>query len=444
VAHPLLRKVTDYAEFTGRTDAKETVSIRARVTGYLLPLQFKDGTEVNEGDTLFEIDPRPYQAQLDEAISQVKINEASLNLAQVTYDRDKAVLGQSPGAISKQQLDQDAATVTEAEARLKSAKASTEVYKLNLDFTKVTAPISGRVSRAYYTKGNLVIQDQTLLTTIVSLDPMFAYFDMDEPTLLRIQQGINSGLIERVKDSADIPVDMALQGETNYPHRGKFSFINNVVNASTGSISARGEFENKKSPEGVRLLLPGMFVRIRLPIGQAHDAILVIDSALASDQGLKYVYVVDPKSKKVDPDTKKVTWQVQYRRVQTGPLQPDGMRVIREGLKTDELIVVGGLQQVQPRKYIEIAEGEMPTLTNGEPADAPSSVPAAPSERKKPKGSGSPAADSSKPTAEAAPLPPFTMSTTASPTAAPAADSGKSPDTQTPPTGIPGRKKDGK
>jgi len=366
VANPVERKVTDYAEFTGRTDAVETVSVRARVTGYLEKIAFRDGDEVKEGATLFEIDPRPYQAQLDQAQSQVDVNKASLDLAKVTFERDKTVLGQSPGAISKQQLDQDEAAVKEADARLKSAIASTEVYKLNLEFTKVTAPISGMVSRAYYTKGNLVIQDQTLLTTIVSLDKIYAYFDMDEPTLQRIRQGINSGLIKRVQDRSEIAVDMGWQNSQDYTFHGEFSFINNVVNASTGSVSTRGLFDNTKPANGVRLLMPGMFVRIRLPIGQAHDAILVVDSAITSDQGLKNVYVFDPKTKKVE-----------YRRVQTGPLQPDGLRVIQNGLTKNELVVVGGLQQVKPRIEIKPDQQPMPTPGASEPAEgsaAPSST----------------------------------------------------------------------
>src|SRR5579884_3214160 len=256
VSRPVARDVTDYVDFTGRTDAVETVSVRARVTGYLVKIPFKEGAEVKEGDLLFEIDPRPYQAQLDQAVSQVELNEASLKLAQTTYERDRAIANSVSGGVSRQQLDQDRAAVDEAAARVKSARASTEVYKLNLAFTKVTSPINGMVSRYYYTRGNLVNQDQTLLTTVVSLDPIYAYFDMDEPTLLRIRRALNEGRIKRVRDRSEIPIFMGLQGEEGYPHRGNFNFINNVVNPSTGSVAVRGKFDNPKPAEGTRLLMP--------------------------------------------------------------------------------------------------------------------------------------------------------------------------------------------
>jgi multidrug efflux system membrane fusion protein len=355
VSQPVQREVTDYVDFTGRTDAVETVSIRARVTGYLVQIPFKEGAEVKKGDLLFEIDPRPYQAQLDQAEGQVELNEASLKLARTTYERDRAIAQSVAGGVSRQQLDQDLAAVDEAAARLKAAKASTEVYKLNLEFTRVTSPIDGMVSRYYYTRGNLVNQDQTLLTTVVSLDPIYAYFDMDEPTLLRIRRAVNEGRIKRVKDRSEIPIYMGLPGEDGYPHRGSLNFVNNVINPSTGSVSVRGKFDNPKPENGTRLLMPGMFVRIRLPIGQPHPALLVIDRALSSDQGLKYLYVLDADNK------------VQYRRVTTGPLQEDGLRVIEDGLKPGEWVVVGGLQQVRPRMQIQPDRTPMPSLAAGGP-----------------------------------------------------------------------------
>jgi membrane fusion protein, multidrug efflux system len=379
VSQPVQREVTDYVDFTGRTDAVETVSVRARVTGYLVKIPFKEGAEVKQGDLLFEIDPRPYQAQLDQAEGQVDLNEASLKLAKTTYERDRAIANSVAGGVSRQQIDQDLAAVDEASARLRAARASTEVFKLNLEFTKVTSPIDGMVSRYYYTRGNLVNQDQTLLTTVVSLDPMYAYFDMDEPTLLRIRRAVNEGRIKRVKDRSEIPISMGLPGEDGYPHRGNFNFINNVVNPSTGSVSVRGKFDNPKPEEGTRLLMPGMFVRIRLPIGQPHPALLVIDRALSSDQGLKYVYVLDADNK------------AQYRRVKTGPLQEDGLRVIEDGLQPGDWVVVGGLQQVRPRMQIQPDRTPMPSLaTNGPPPAESGDRQAAPPGGKRPKTSGNP------------------------------------------------------
>jgi multidrug efflux system membrane fusion protein len=384
VCNPVEREVTDYVDFTGRTDAVQAVDVRARVTGYLVQMPFKEGSEVRgdgrprgvvgvvgllaaplglgpllaaaslfpgqcqEGDLLFEIDPRPYQAQLDQAVGQVELNQASLQLAQTTLARDRQIASKDPGAVSRQLLDQDVAAVAEAQARVKAYQASTEVYKLNLSFTKVTSPIDGQVSRYYLTLGNLVNQDQTLLTTVVSLDPMYAYFDMDEPTLLRIRRATNDGRINRSQYGA-LPVVMALQGEDGFPHRGTINFVNNQVNPTTGSVSVRGVFPNPKPRGGTRLLSPGMFVRIRLPIGGPHRALLVIDRAIGFDQGLKYVYVLDAENK------------AQYRRITTGPLQEDGLRVV-QGLQADDRVVVGGLQQVRPRLQIRPDQVPMPTL----------------------------------------------------------------------------------
>jgi membrane fusion protein, multidrug efflux system len=359
VSKPVVREVTEFVDFTGRTDAVQAVDVRARVTGFLVDIPFKEGAEVKKGDLLFEIDPRPYHAQLDQAESQVELNDASLKLARTTLARDQTISKSVPGGVSQQQLDQDLAAVEEAEARLKASRASTKVYRLNVDFTKVVSPIDGQVSRYYYTLGNLVNQDQTLLTTVVSLDTMYAYFDMDEPTLLRIRSGINRALTQGAvrpptKEETSVligmPVLMGLQGEEGYPHKGKINFVNNQVNPTTGSISVRGIFENPRPPGGARMLSPGMYARIRLPIGEPHSAVLVIDRAISSDQGLKFVYVVGADNK------------VEYRRVTTGSQQEDGLRVILDGLNADEEIVVGGLQQVKPRMEIRPDEVPMPSL----------------------------------------------------------------------------------
>jgi membrane fusion protein, multidrug efflux system len=353
VSLPVQREVTDYEDFTGRTNAVETVNIIPRVTGYLDQIAFEDGKEVKKGDLLFQVDPRPYKAQLDQAEGQVKLYQARLQLAKTTYERDKAI-AKTPGAVSLQQLDQDMASVQEAEAQLKATQASTEVYKLNLDFTNVKSPVTGQVSRHLLSIGNLVNQDQTLLTTVVSLDPMYVYFDMDESTLLRIRNAINAGKIVRYQQGK-VPIFMGLQGEDGYPHEGTVNFVDNQVNSNTASISVRGVFANPKPPEGVRLLAPGMFVRVRLPIGRPHPALLVIDRAIGSDQGLKYVYVVDDQN------------MVQSRRVQTGTLQEDGLRVITDGLKATDWVVVGALPQVRPRMIVQVERVTMPTLN--QPAD---------------------------------------------------------------------------
>lgn len=350
VSQPVRREVTDYVDYTGRTDALESVGVRARVTGYLEKVLFKEGTEVKKNDALFEIDPRPYKAQLDQAQAQVELNQASLKLAQTTYERDRSIATSVAGGVSRQQLDQDRAAVDEAAARIKAAQAAVGVYQLNLEFTHVRAPLDGMVSRYYYTPGNLVLQDQTLLTTVVSLDPMYAYFDMDEPTLLRIKRAVNEGRIPLPRDRSEIPVLMGLQGEDGFPHQGAFNFINNVLNPSTGTIAVRGVFPNPRPEKGTRLLVPGMFVRIRLPIGRPHPALLVIDRAVGSDQGLKFVYVVTGEQK------------VEYRRVTTGAIQDDGLRVIESGLNADDWVVTGGLQLVRPDMEASPQPGPMPSL----------------------------------------------------------------------------------
>jgi multidrug efflux system membrane fusion protein len=352
VSHPVRRVVTDYVDFTGRTDAVLAVDVRARVTGYLMETPFKEGAEVKRDDVLFVVDTRPYQAQLDQAEGQVNRYQAQLELAKTTLARYEGLASSEPGAVSKQALDQYKAQVIEADAALKAAKASLEVYRLNLNFCKVTSPISGQVSRYYLTPGNLVNQDQTLLTTVVSLDPMYAYFDVDEATLLKVNQAIEDGKIVQAPEGRAIPVEMALQGETGFPHRGDVDFINNQVSPTTGSIAFRGVFPNPKSARGVRLLKPGMFVRIRLPMGQPHLALLLIDRAIGSDQGLKFVYVLDERNK------------AQYRRITVGALQPDGLRVVA-GLSADDWVVVGGLQQVRPGMEVRPDQVPMPTLGPG-------------------------------------------------------------------------------
>jgi multidrug efflux system membrane fusion protein len=401
VSHPAEREVTDYVDFTGRTDAVQSVNVIARVTGYLVQMPFKEGSEVKAGGLLFEIDPRPYQAQLDQAQSQVTLYQAQLELAKTTLARYQALDKSTPGAVSQQALDQYKAAVTEAEARVHAQQKSLEVYNLNKEFTRVVSPINGQVSRYYLTLGNLVNQDQTLLTTVVSLDPMYAYFDMDERTLLQIRRAISEGKITTYReDGSDIPVFMGLQGEDGYPHQGTVNFVNNQVNSTTGSITMRGIFPNPKLPappvsvarsEGSqgsakgqgasppasspgkipqaapRLLSPGMFVRIRLPIGEPHKALLIIDRAIQSDQGLKYVYVVDAQNK------------TQSRRVTTGALQEDGLRVVN-GIEANEWVVVGGIQQVRPRMEVQTEKTPMPSLArqgeaNAQPAGQPKAGP---------------------------------------------------------------------
>jgi RND family efflux transporter MFP subunit len=375
VSHPVQRIVNDYVEYTGLIDARQSVGIKARATGFLDSIgvgkdgkPIAEGAEVTKGDLLFQIDPRPYKFQLLQAKSQVTVVERQLNLAQITLNRDKEAFGKG-GITSKQQIDQDEAAVAETQARLEAAKTSVKTYELNLEFASVAAPITGQISRFFFTPGNLIIQDQTLLTTLVDVEQVFAYFDMDERTLLRFNSLNGAG--------GNSKVLLSLDGETGFPHSGGLDFMNNVVNPATGTISVRGVYDNPKGANGKRLFVPGMFTHIRLPIGGPREGLLVVDRAIGSDQALKYVYVVK--------NNKAV-----YRRVFLGPLQDDGLRVIEphkpatpteveSGLLPDELVVVGSLPQIRPDMEITPQEREMPIpggpipTSGGEPA--PTSTP---------------------------------------------------------------------
>jgi multidrug efflux system membrane fusion protein len=339
VARPVVREVADHEDFTGRAEASTRVDLRPRVTGYVTSAPFKEGDLVRQGDILFEIDPRPYQAQLNQALSQAALHKASLQLARATLTRNQALAKAAPGSISPQQLDQDQAAVEEALARLKAAEASTEVSKLNLSFCKVTAPIGGRIGQRLVDPGNLVNQDQTLLAVLISQDPSHVYFDIDERTLLRLLRSKREGKEEAGK----LPVAVGLADEEGFPHRGVLDFADNRVDADTGAIRLRTTLPNKN-----RLLVPGMFVRVRLAMGAPYKALLVSDRAVASSQGIKYVYVVDAENR------------VQSREVRTGSLQSDGLRVITEGLKPDDRVISGRLTGLRPGMSVRPQEGDTP------------------------------------------------------------------------------------
>jgi len=350
VSRPVRRQVTDFVEFNGRTDAVNSVDIRPRVTGYLTKMPFKEGAEVEEGDLLFEIDPRPYQALVDFSIGEVAANEARLKLAKANNVRAKKIAADTPSAITQQDLDSYQAAEDEALATLKTTTGTLETNKLNHEFTNVRSPIDGQVSRYYLTVGNLVTQDVTILTTLVSLDPIYAYFDIDEPTLLRIKNLINAGKMKPARERDAIPVLMALQGEEGFPHEGSINFINNRVDPATGTLTVRGVFDNPLPEHGVRKFAAGNFVKVRIFLGEPREALLVVDRALGADQGLKFLYVVDAENR------------VQYRRVKIGALQADGLRVIEEGLHPDDQVVISGLQIVRPRMTVKTEETPMPLI----------------------------------------------------------------------------------
>jgi RND family efflux transporter MFP subunit len=345
VSHPLERDVTDYADYTARTAAVDSVEVRARVWGYLDKVNFKEGALVKKGDVLFQIDPREYQAQFEANKARVAQNEAALQLAQANYQRFQTLFKKNPGAVSQQDLDRYQAEEAQGVANLNLAKANLESARLNLEWTKVIAPISGRVSRYVVTVGNLIqAGDQgggTLLTTIVSVDPMYAYFDVDEHTALRVRQLIREGKMDSVREGG-FPVSLGLANESGHPHQGTVNFVDNQVNPKTGTIRLRGVFPNQD-----QFLLPGFFARVRTPIGRPHKALLVSERALDTDQGQKIVYVVNEQN------------QVAVRPVRLGAPH-DGLREITDGLKAGERVIVVGLQQVRPGATVEPKLADMP------------------------------------------------------------------------------------
>lgn len=346
VARPVASEVTDYAEFVGRTEAPFSLDVRARVTGYLVKLPFVEGDEVKTGELLFEIDDRPYKAELDQAQAGLKRAKAAMVKAQAFLDMGLETQKISAGAVSQQEIVQRQGARDEAAAEVDSAQATLEKAQLNYDWCKVSSPIDGRVSRYNLTLGNLVSQDTTLLTTVVSEDPMHVYFDIDEATMLRIVRHLQPSGADLLK-TKQVPVLMGLGDEDGFPHTGYVDFADNVVSSATGTITVRGVFGNPAGPSGRRLMRPGMFVRIRLPIGKPRQALLVDEKALGTDQGQKYVFVVDSQN------------LVQYQRVKVGPLQGDGLRVIEEGLQPGQWVLVSGLQLVRPRQEVKAEQASM-------------------------------------------------------------------------------------
>jgi RND family efflux transporter MFP subunit len=341
VSVPIEQEVTDYADFSGRTAAVESVEVRARVGGYLEKVNFKEGELVHRGDVLFEIDPRPYQAQVDIATGQVAAADAMVQRTQADDARAKALRASTPGAISQQDLDQYRAAADQAQANADTARATLKKNQLDLDYTKVVSPIDGRVSRYYVTVGNLVVQDQTLLTTIVSVDPIYAYFDVDESTVLRVRDLIHQGKMVSARE-ASVPAWLSLTSGEGFVHEGTINFIDNQVDPKTGTLRLRGVFPNKDET-----LSPGFFVRVRVRIGVPHDALLVNERAVQADQGQKIVYVVNDKN------------DVVYRTIHVGA-RHGSMIEVTDGLKLDEKIIVNGLQRVRPGATVDPKLVDMP------------------------------------------------------------------------------------
>ncbi|MEM8678673.1 MAG: efflux RND transporter periplasmic adaptor subunit [Planctomycetota bacterium] len=334
VAMPIERDVVDHAQFTGRLNAVDQVEIRSRVTGYLMDTRFKEGSVVKAGQVLCEIDPRTYQAQLDAAKGALEAAEAKYQLARTENDRAKSLYAENPQAISKKALDQHQAEEDSAAADVVASRSSMEVYQLNREFCEITSPIDGRVGRYQVTKGNLVTQNSTTLTTVVSQDPIYGYCSIDELTLLKVLNNLFDGKMPPLS-SRKITIGMGLQNEQGFPHQGTADFADNELNSSTGTLTIRAVFPNPANAKGVRLFIPGMYVRMRVPLDLPHPAVLIAEQAVGTDQGQKFVYVLDGDNK------------VEYRKVALGPLQDDGLRVIRQGVEPGDRVVVNGIQLIQ-------------------------------------------------------------------------------------------------
>jgi RND family efflux transporter MFP subunit len=341
VSHPIEREVTDYAEFTARVTAVESTEVRARVSGQIVAVPFEPGTVVREGDVLVEIDVRPFQAELDARIADEARAAAQVSLARIEHERIKGI---SPEARSYTELDTAAARLEETRAAQAAAKAAVESARLNVEWCRVVAPISGRISYKHATTGNLVTGGTgsgTLLTTIVSVDPIYANFDVDERTVQHVTQLVRAGELES-NERAEIPVWLGLATESGFPHRGTINFVDNQVNPRTGTLRVRGAFPNADAA-----LSPGFFARVRVPVSAPHRAVLVSERALDTDQGQKVLYIVGADNK------------VAVRPVRVGGLH-DGLREIADGLKPGERVITSGLQQVRPGAAVEPTLVEMP------------------------------------------------------------------------------------
>jgi len=337
VVQPISREIVEWDDYIGRLEAPETVEIRARVSGYLDKVHFKEGKEVKKGDLLFTIDPRPYQAEYDHADAEYERAVSQTDLAKNDFERAKRLIATK--AISEEDYDTKSKTYTAAQAAVKSAKAALESAKLNLEFTQIHAPINGRISRAVVTEGNLISSGvggsgATLLTTIVSLDPLYLYGDADERSILKYLRLRREGKRVSARDE-EIPAEMGLSDEPGFPHSGYIDFVDNRVDPNTGTMRARGVFSNADHS-----LSPGFFARIRIPGSGKYPALLIPDRALGSDQAQKFVYVVNAEKK------------VEFRPVQIGPMI-DGLRVVRSGLKAEEQVIVEGLMRVRPGVVVD-------------------------------------------------------------------------------------------
>lgn len=330
VAAAIERTTDDFEEFTGRLEAVDVVEVKPRVAGLLQRVAFREGTEVHRGDVLFTIDARPYQAELNRARAELQRVKSRAQLAHSEVERSRELVDKQ--AISREEFDVRVNNEREVAAAIAGAEAAVETAALNLEWTEVRAPISGRISKANVTEGNLVqagAPSATLLTTIVSLDSIYVYFDADERAFLKYgvsAKGDNKQNLRNGKFS----VQMALADDNGFAHSGRVDFVDNQLDATTGTIRARAVFSNAS-----RSFAPGMFARVRLQSGEQHKVVLIRDDAVGTDQDRKFVFVLSDKN------------TVEYRVVQLGRIT-EGLRAVTSGVNVGEKVVVNGLQRVRP------------------------------------------------------------------------------------------------
>jgi membrane fusion protein, multidrug efflux system len=351
------KEVNEWDEFTGRLEAVESVEIRPRVSGYITEVHIEAGAVIKKGDLLYVIDPRPYQADFDRAAAEFERMQAQLKLAQIELDRAKDL--RTKNTISASEFDQKAATYQGASAAAASAEAAKNSAALNLEFTQIKSPIDGRVSDARITLGNLVqpgAGPESVLTTVVSVDPIYAKVDADENAILKYVKLSDEG--KRVSArTAKIPAFVELGNETGFPHEGYIDFVDNRLDSGTGTVRARAVLKNWNP----NLITPGFFVRVRVAGATPYRAALIPDKVISSQQGVKYVFVVKADS------------TLERRNIETGTMF-EGKRIVKSGLKDGEKVVSTRLQLVQPGMTIKPV-----------PEEPPASAPASPAPSEKPK-----------------------------------------------------------
>jgi RND family efflux transporter MFP subunit len=341
VAHPLAQRLVEWTEFTGRFEAIERVEVRARVSGYLDAVHFRDGQIVEKGQVLFLIDPRPFEVARERAQADVDSTEAQLRLADLEFQRI-AELADSP-AFSRQSYDQRLEEKEAAQATLAAAQAALAKARLDLEYTRIQAPVSGRISNRRVDVGNLVTE-QTLLTTIVSLDPIYFVFDMSEADFLAYQRAVLAGELPSTRDRSTL-VNVKLVDEEDWSRQGQMNFVDNEVEQGSGTVRARAEFRN---PD--HLIAPGQFGTIRIPGSPLYQAILIPDEAIITDQSRKLVMTLT-EDNRIEP-----------RLIRPGPTEL-GLRIVRRGLEASDRIVINGLLRVRPGMEVSPQPGqiELPT-----------------------------------------------------------------------------------